>query len=239
MRPCLRFGFRSVSGIACLCLITSRAPAQTVQLPTFSSTSVGTTVMVPDNGAAFLGGINRASTGRNEFGVPGLAIPGFQSRGIGQDMSATNIWATATIHDFDAMDQAILSGAPTDGFASNRAPQWPAALDLPAAPRVAAGLRSDPVNLAGKWQAEPSPAPVVSNVAVEEADRAARRAVRSTEADTYFARGQQAETDGKPAVAKIYYQMAARRATDDLKQQVLARLDAISSHATAVAKSVP
>ena len=48
-----------------------------------------------------------AATGRNEFDVPGLAFPGFQNRSIGQDMSASNIWATATIHDFDAMDQAI------------------------------------------------------------------------------------------------------------------------------------
>ena len=60
---------------------------------------------------------------------------------------------------------------------------------------------------------------------------------RSAEADDYFARGQQAEADGKMAVAKIYYQMAARRATGDLKQQVLARLDAVSGRTSVLAKS--
>ena len=40
-------------------------------------------------------------------------------------------------------------------------------------------------------------------------------------------RARAAEDDGKPGVAKIYYQMVARRASGDLKQQALTRLDAI------------
>ena len=42
----------------------------TVQLPTFSFTTVTTTVSVPDGGTVLLGGIKRLSEGRNEFGVP-------------------------------------------------------------------------------------------------------------------------------------------------------------------------
>ena len=103
--------------LLCMWLSALEASAQTVQLPTFSFASVGTTVMVPDRGSAFLGGINRASDGRSEFGVPGIAFPGFQNRGIGQDRSATSFWATATIHDFDAMDQALLNTPSPDGFA--------------------------------------------------------------------------------------------------------------------------
>ena len=110
------------------------APAQTVQLPTFSFAGVSTTVLVPDRGAAYLGGINRASDGRSEFGVPGMTFPGFQNRGIGQDRSATSFWVTATIHDFDAMDQALLNTPSPDGFAgtypgmSRGLPETPAAI---------------------------------------------------------------------------------------------------------------
>jgi general secretion pathway protein D len=42
----------------------------TVQLPSFSSVSVTTTVSVPDGGTVLLGGIKRLSEGRNEAGVP-------------------------------------------------------------------------------------------------------------------------------------------------------------------------
>ena len=76
-------------------------------------------------------------------------------------------------------------------------------------------------------------------MAAEQANRAARQATRTEEADSYFARGQQAEADGKPNVAKIYYQMAARRATGELKQQVQARLDAVSGRNSALAKNTP
>ncbi len=93
------------------------------------------------------------------------------------------------------------------------------------------------VNLAGIGAATRTPAPAGSHVAAEEKDRDARRATRSAEAESYFARGQKAESDGKPSVAKIYYQMAARRASGDLKQQVQARLDAISGRTTALAKN--
>jgi len=215
-------------------LISQQASAQTLQLPTFSFTTVTTTVMVPDQGAAFLGGINRAAEGRSEFGIPGLPFPGLQSRGIGQNMSSSGMWVTAQVHDFDAMDQALLN-TPTD-----LAGTYPTGLqsisDLPA-PRVAPSLRPDAVNLAGNWRPEPKVATPVSNVAVEEADREVRRATRSTEAEDYFARGQQAEADGKPAVARVYYQMASRRATGELKQLVQARLDVVSGRNAALAES--
>ena len=45
----------------------------TVQLPTFSFTTVSTTVSVPDGGTVLLGGIKRLSEGRNEVGVPLLS----------------------------------------------------------------------------------------------------------------------------------------------------------------------
>jgi len=225
----------------CLCLTAFEAwaqPATSVQLPTFSFATVGTTVMVPDGGAAFMGGINRASSGRTEFGVPGMPFPGFQNRGIGQDRSATSFWATAKIHDFDAMDQALLNTPSPDGVArmnpgiSHGLTETPAAI-------AGRSFQRNPAKLAGNWQVEPDPPAPVSDAVAEQANRVARQATRAEEADSFFARGQKAEADGKPAVAKIYYQMAARRATGDLKQQVQSRLDAVSGRNSALAKSTP
>ncbi len=222
---------------ACLWLAALEAQAQvSLQLPTFSFAGVGTTVMVPDGGAAFLGGINRASDGRTEYGVPGLPFPGFQNRGIGQDRSAMNFWVTATIHDFDAMDQALLSTPSPDGVARTY-PGMSHGLPETASAVATRTFRRNPVNLAGNWRVEPDPPPPVSNVAAEQANRAVRQATRAEEAGSFFAHGQQAEADGKPNVAKIYYQMAVRRATGDLKQQAQARLDVLSGRTTALAKN--
>ena len=52
----------------------------TVQLPTFSSTSVTTTVSVPDGGTILLGGIKPLSEGRAEPGVPLLTKIPYLSR---------------------------------------------------------------------------------------------------------------------------------------------------------------
>ncbi len=213
-------------------------PAPTVQLPTFSFAGVSTTVMVPDGGSAFLGGIDRASEGRNEFGVPGITLPGFQNRAIGQDRSTSSFRVMATIHDFDAMDQALLNTPSPDGLVRN----YPGvSRGLPEFPAVIAGrtFERSPANPAGNWQIEPAAPLPVSDVAVEQANRANRQAARAEEADGFFARGQQAEAEGKPNVAKIYYQMALRRAAGDLKQAVQARLDVVSGRNRALATSSP
>ena len=64
---------------------------------------------------------------------------------------------------------------------------------------------------------------------------------RSIEAEKWFERGQGAEAAGKPNVARVYYQMAARRATGPLKAQIAARLDAMdgSSKPSELAQSRP
>jgi hypothetical protein len=167
-----------------------------------------------------------------------MTFPGFQSRGIGQERSASSFWATVTIHDFDAMDQALLNTPSPDGLARTYPGLSHGSWEAPVA---VAGRTSprNPAKLAGKWRVEPDPAPPASDVAAEQADRANRQAARVSEAESYFARGQQAEADGKASVAKIFYQMAARRATGNLKQQVQARLDVVSGRSSALAKNTP
>ncbi|MGA2063663.1 MAG: hypothetical protein ABSG86_01775 [Thermoguttaceae bacterium] len=208
---------------------------QSLQLPTYSFTSVSTTVSVPDQGAALLGGISRSSESRSEFGVPMLPFRPFRNTAIGQSSSAMNMYATATIHDFDAMEAALLGTPSPGGVVSADSPAAAAALA-----RMAPSV--PPKILAGQWQPKADPPGATSPVAdpaTEQARRLAQREVRSSEAEQYFERARQAEADGKPSVAKIYYQMVVRRAGGDLKSQALARLDALGSTTARLVQGQP
>ena len=55
------------------------------------------------------------------------------------------------------------------------------------------------------------------------------QAQQSTEAEALYERALTAEEKGKPNVAKIYYQMAARRAPDELRREIESRLRAIDT----------
>ncbi|MDA1051586.1 MAG: general secretion pathway protein GspD [Planctomycetota bacterium] len=74
----------------------------TVQLPTFSFTTVSTTVSVPDGGTVLLGGIKRLSEARAEQGVPMLnKIPYvnrlFKNVGIGRETTSLMLMVTPRI----------------------------------------------------------------------------------------------------------------------------------------------
>jgi len=74
----------------------------TVQLPTFSFTTVSTTVSVPDGGTVLLGGIKRLREQRNEEGVPMLnKLPYinrlFKNVGIGRETQSLMLMVTPRI----------------------------------------------------------------------------------------------------------------------------------------------
>lgn len=74
----------------------------TVQLPTFISTSVSTTVSVPDGGTVLLGGIKRLSEGRVERGLPMVSkLPYinrlFKNVGIGRETESLMMMVTPRI----------------------------------------------------------------------------------------------------------------------------------------------
>jgi len=184
-------------------LVAQQQPT-TVQLPTFSFFGVGTSVSVPDRGSTYLGGVNRASTGMNEFKTP---LTPFRNRSFGMERSASNMSVSVFIHDFDAMEEALLGDQPAPGMALG--PRWP---------------QTGPERLTARSAA---PAPPAASVAQILQDRAREQLSRQQEAENFFQRGRSAEESGKPNVARIYYQMAARRASGDLKQQVAARLEAL------------
>ena len=83
----------------------SSAAAQTIQLPTLSTFSVDTTVVVPDSGGAVVGGMRRASSGINRFnGLP-------RQQAIGVERQAAGMSVTAKIHDPAEADEALLKEA--------------------------------------------------------------------------------------------------------------------------------
>ena len=102
------------SGLLLFC--ASQVLGQVVQLPTFRYFSVGTTVVIPDRGATYLGGVSRAGYGSASYGVPILGhLPGagrlFRNRSFGASLSSSDAHATATIVDLKEMDEAVLREA--------------------------------------------------------------------------------------------------------------------------------
>jgi hypothetical protein len=65
------------------------------------------------------------------------------------------------------------------------------------------------------------------SVAEIQRQRQTSATVEEQEATAWFEKARQAEAEGKPGLARIHYQMAARRAGGELKQQILQRLAAL------------
>ena len=167
--------------------LAQRQPT-TAQLPTYSYFGVATSVVVPDRGSTYLGGVNRASSGRNEFGAP---LSPFGNRSIGSERSAASMRVSVYVHDFQAMEEAILRQA----AASTLQPRWPVA-----------GWSGGETQPAVPAQA----ASVPGSVADIRRERARQQLSREEEAADFFARGRAAGREAQPG--KIYYQMAARAA---------------------------
>jgi hypothetical protein len=185
----------------------AQPPATTVQLPTFSLFTVNTTVSVPDGGGVFLGGVNRAASGRIERGMPGVP---FRNRGIGSARSASGMHVTATIIDHKEMDEAILAEA------AARRGGAPLVVDKPVtiAGDVIAGGR-------GPGRASASAGDL--SVAEIRRQQAAVSDTQSVEGLAYLAKAEQAARKGKPGLAKVYFRMAASRLKGDAAQQARQR----------------
>ncbi len=184
--------------------------AAAVQLPTISSFSVNTTVSVPDRGSVLLGGVHRAASGRSEFGAPLLPL---RNRSFGAERSASGMRVSVFIHDFEAMDEYLLS-QPTR-FRPRQA-------------RLAADRPRDVWQKRLENARAGSAGPLGMSVAELGAQHRRDEQMREEEARGWFERGQNAEAAGKANVARVYYQIAARRAEGGLKDQIAARLEAVT-----------
>ena len=205
-----------------------------VQLPTFNMTTVSTMVSVPDGGTGLLGGIGRASEGSVERGVPLLSsMPYlnrmFKNRGIGRDFGSSNMTVIPRIiiQEEEELRQTGVSADTLDlltssGRGGGIGTYAGSAVDAKLA-RQAEFLSN---NLA-RHSVEASPLAGEKKLpSVEEIKRRNQLAKvnRTAEAAEFFAKGTRAEADGKPAVAKVFYKMAATRAEGELRQQIATRL---------------
>ena len=185
--------------------------AQAVQLPTFRFFGASTTVEVPDSGSGFIGGLNSSSAGQNNSGIPGLGFRPFTNRATSGGGQGGGTSVTAAIHDFDALDRERLG---PDFFAEGRTPVM---------------LRG--VALASAGGTSPVATDSIGGQSVAEIRRRQTDEDSATQAEAaqYCEQARAAEAAGKPGVAKIYYQMAARRATGSFRAEILAQLRRINA----------
>jgi hypothetical protein len=84
--------------------LATAAFGQVVQLPTYRTFGANTSVVVPDRGSVYLGGVARARSASSEFGVP---LTPFRNRSLGSDLSVARSSVSVTIHDFAAMEEDL------------------------------------------------------------------------------------------------------------------------------------
>ena len=195
--------FVACSGLIVAGLLIEPAQGQrtTVQLPTFRQFSMTTTVVVPDRGSVHLGGVNSARTRTSSFGMP--LFPG-RHRGRSAATAASGVSVQAWIHDLEAMDRAILN-------------EW-AATSKSRSPQSQRNRVTLP---------KPPEQPTKTIGELKRMQRAADLA-NQERAIADFQAAKRVQEQGKPKVARIYYQMALRRATGDLKNQIAHRLGSLA-----------
>ncbi len=91
----------------CVDLQAQSALPSVVQLPSFSTFRFNGTVVVPDSGGAYLGGVKRYASGTARRGR-GLG------HGIGAGLGNSGMSVHATIIDLDEIDRQILGGTPEE-----------------------------------------------------------------------------------------------------------------------------
>lgn len=106
-----RLRFPALGLCVCFTLIgADRSAAQNaipsvVQLPSFQTFSYSGTVVVPDSGSTYLGGVKRSATGINRRGL---------SHGFGSAQGVGQASVTATIIDHHEIDRRLRGSKPQD-----------------------------------------------------------------------------------------------------------------------------
>ena len=208
---------------AALILACNSALAQTVQLPTLQTFSVNTSVLVPDRGQTYLGGITRARSGSSTRGLPGISGVPFanrltKNRGLALERSATSAYVTATIIDHAELDRQVRARATRPSALTEH--------------QVSVQQRADFLakHLARPATDPPSDVALTKQLAVHnELDRIRKQnelaeSNRKANAMRYIAKGKAAEKAGKRSLARTYYKMAAKDAARDLRRQLIARI---------------
>jgi hypothetical protein len=197
-----RHGWLASAAASALTLgAASHTAAQVVQLPAFEFFGASTTVVVPDRGGLTAASVarGRAASGRRGMPVGPRANDLFASR------QATGLGVTATVHDLAELDRQILARAPRATIGAK-----------PAAQRGVLALQKE----------NSSATRPAASLASIRAERAAgnRGGGKDADAQKYLEQAETARAEGAPALARMYYQMAARRTSGELSGQIAARL---------------
>ena len=210
---------------ALLSLSSVVVQAQVVMLPTQRIFSTSGSVLVPDHGTAHLGSIRWAREGSTTRGVPGLAqLPGvgrlFRNQAYSREMGSSGAAVTVTIIDLHELDQQVL------GQAQVRVPS-PEEQEIARKAEFLARNLAKPLVTTPAKKTLPSVRPTgVMEIRRQNQLAASQRQQETTE---FLAKARQLDRAGKTGVARIYYQMAARRSTGVQQQMILDRLRQINS----------
>jgi len=213
--------------VACV-IITSdmESRGQVVQLPTYRQFTVSTSVSVPDGGTASLAG-----NGYMAESFVGSGMPLFGPLGASRDRTRTSYsqhaTVSASITEFRERDARLLAAAAsreiaesnggiTSGGGSGRSTGELPLVLRPAGSSTSGG-KSGPSGLAA---ADPGH----YSVAELKQQRKEAQVLQQKESLAFYQRALSAESQGKPAVARSYYQSAYSRADSRLKEQITARL---------------
>ncbi len=96
-----------------------------VQQPVLGTTSVASSVVVPNGGRVFLGGASSAQLSRSRFGF------GQPGSSLGLSRSSNSMSVGVTVIDLRAMDEAILNSVPDRSEPASRFARHAAAISRP------------------------------------------------------------------------------------------------------------
>jgi hypothetical protein len=167
-------------------------PNVTLQLPSFSSIGVDTTVLVPDRGATTLGAQRQARYGSSTLGPP-------PQRTLVRSQISSAVQVTAQVHDPRAAEADLLRAA------RERRATWQ---------RGSLSGR----NPAPKFNSE---SPLLSVAEIRRRQTAAKGA-QNSEAARLLQEARRARAAGQSGAAAVYYEMAARRAEPANRAAIMA-----------------
>lgn len=200
-------GRKRLTGLLALLIVTisaDRLTAQqfTVQQPTISTFSGGTTVSVPDRGGAGLGGVGRGASSRSTYG------PFPMNSNYGSSFEGSSASVHAWIHDLSELDRQALDAA--DGSQRNRR------IDAKSDSRAARAYRTLTERSTDARSEKPGPGSrdrfgefAADKTRNPETDE---RGTLST--DELYQRGMKAEAAGKRDVALAFLRLARDRGSE-------------------------
>lgn len=216
-----------VAGMLSIAWPCAACRAQVVQLPSYRSFSSSGSALVPDSGAAMLGGTYGGATGSSRSGWGPYSSGSMSANAGGSTLSAT-----VQIIDLDALDAAILANGETDTAAAPHLKPDTRAASATLAARAGElekGNRPD-------WDTHKSATYLADNVSQRTAadpgrwqralaggwdQRFTNFALLESDIRYYLMKGQDAESAGHIIAARVYYKLARDAMSPELTRRYL------------------